>query len=114
MTVLDVHQATDDQPCRSCGELIQRGRRLAVVAGVGAVHIACVGACQAGAATTADQGSADLVGGATSRPGPEPAAADDRGKDATGPPDVTTPRPPRAPPVDDDRGDPRQTPWWQW
>lgn len=120
-SVLAVHRATVDQPCRCCGGVVKRGRRLAVVAGVGAVHIACVIACQAGAATTADQGPVGrspvaAPGGdaATSRAGPQPAAADDGGQDATGPPAAPTSRPAPAPVGDDDRRDPRDVDWWQW
>ena len=124
-SVLAVHQAEDDQPCPRCGGTIERGRRLAVVAGVGAVHIACVIACQPVSATTADQGPADPVadwspvaapgGDAATRWAAQSAAAGGGGQDATSPPAATTPRPPPAPVADDDdRGDPRQTPWWQW
>ena len=116
--VLDVHQAADDQPCRRCGELIQRGRRLAVVAGLGAVHVACIPACPAGAVTAADQEPAEPVTSwsRVDAPGTD-AAADppgDSGQNVTSTPTPTTPRPDPAPVVDEDDRDPRRVPWWQW
>jgi hypothetical protein len=118
--VLAVHRATVDQPCRRCGETIEPGRRLAVVAGVGRVHLACLITREGQAATTADQQRAAPVaeGPSVADPGGGSAAdptdpwgdiADDRGPDATNPPDATRYRPV----ADDDDRDPRRTPWWQ-
>ena len=41
-TILAVREAADDTPCRRCGQPIQRGRRVALVAGVGNVHVRCL------------------------------------------------------------------------
>jgi hypothetical protein len=40
--VLSAKRAEFDTPCRKCGGTIERGRRLALVAGVGAVHVGCL------------------------------------------------------------------------
>jgi hypothetical protein len=40
--VLSVTRAGHDMPCRRCGRTISRGRRAALVLGVGQVHLGCL------------------------------------------------------------------------
>jgi len=40
--VLAVHRAAHDEPCGRCRGTIVRGRRTALLAGIGAVHLACI------------------------------------------------------------------------
>jgi hypothetical protein len=82
--VLAVHRATADQPCRRCGELVQRGRRVALVAGVGTVHLRCILVPQEASVTRPDRPATTPTG---ERPDP-PAVGDS------------------------DDQDPRDTPWF--
>lgn len=42
ITIVSVKRAQFDTPCRRCGQTITRGRRLALVTGIGAVHVGCL------------------------------------------------------------------------
>ena len=67
--VLGVHRAVVDTSCRSCGTTITCGRRVALVAGTGAVHLRCLLVRQAD--DTPEENSA-----MTTQP-PKPAPVDD-------------------------------------
>jgi hypothetical protein len=82
--LLAVHRATADQPCRRCGAVVARGRRVALVAGVGAVHLRCILVAQEATVTGSD------------RPAPPPPG------ERLDPPAVG----------DSDDQDPRDTPWF--
>jgi hypothetical protein len=40
--VLTVHRADVDTPCRKCEGTIARGQRVALVAGLGGIHVRCL------------------------------------------------------------------------
>jgi hypothetical protein len=82
--VLVVHRATVDQLCRRCGAVVARGRRVALVAGVGTVHLRCILVAQEATVTRPD------------KPAPTP----------------TGERLDPAAVVEDDDQDPRDTPWF--
>ena len=73
-TVLAVHQATVDQACRRCGAVVARGRRVALVAGIGVVHLRCILVAQEVTVTSPDQPATTSAG-----KGPDPPGADQDG-----------------------------------
>ena len=65
--VLAVSMAKRDTPCRRCGDVIQRGRRIAVVTGTGNVHLRClIGHQDAATAAAPIQASAPAPSAASS------------------------------------------------
>jgi hypothetical protein len=88
--VISVHRVNVDQPCRRCGQTIQRGRRAALLASVGAVHLRCL-----------------LVRHDTEESITMPRPA----QPATAP---ALERPESPAVVDGDDQDPRSVDWWQW
>lgn len=72
--VLAVHRATLDQVCRRCGAVVERGRRVALVAGIGVVHLRCILVAQDATVTGSDRPATTPTGERS-----EPPAADDDG-----------------------------------
>jgi hypothetical protein len=104
--ILAVRRATADQLCCHCGHTIVRGRRTALLAGIGAVHLACVIA----------RYDTEETNAAVTRPAqqPEPPAAvvGDVGEETLweGADWPAAARPEPRPVADDDD---RDLPWWQ-
>ena len=105
--VLTVHRTDVDTVCRRCGRTIASGRRVALLAGIGGVHLACVIA-------RSDTEENNAVTKPAQKPELRAAVAGDAGEDEIWPavdgPAAITPRTASVPVADDDD---RDLPWWQ-